>query len=287
MKNKLPNFFKEKDGQVWLEELDRENLKLHYRVKGVISSEKSPFQMVNVVDLHDFGKCLVLDGVVQTTALDGYIYNEMISHIPLITHENPKDVLVIGGGDCGVINEVIKYDNIESIDMVEIDEIVVKECIKHIPEIAGKSNEDSRVRFIFGDGVKYVNQTEKKYDIVIVDSSDPIGPAIELFTEKFYKNVKKCLKEDGLMVCQSESPIFYRDVMKQTFNRLRNIFEYTKLYTAVVPSYPGGLWSFTLASNKYTETEANLEQLVEDTNYVNKEVFRNCFELPNFIKNSL
>lgn len=283
----MKKFLKEINGETWLIEDERDNMKLYYRIKEVISSRESPFQKVDVIDLYDFGRCLVLDGVIQTTELDGYIYNEMISHVPTVTHENPKDVLVIGGGDCGVVNELIKYKQLKSIDMVEIDEVVVQECIKHIPAISGNSSEDERVNFLFEDGIKFVKEKSKYYDIAIVDSSDPIGPAEVLFSENFYISLKNSLKDDGIMVCQSQSPIFHKDVLRKTYDILKKHFPIVRTYKAVVPSYPGGMWSFTLASFKYDPLEAKLEKLAKNTNYVNSDIFNSCFSLPKFMKEDL
>lgn len=287
LNNNLPNFFENHDGVTWLVEDDRDNMRLHYRVKEILSSRKSPFQHVNIIDTYDFGRCLVLDGVIQTTVLDGFIYNEMLSHIPVVTHPNPQKVLVIGGGDCGVANELLKYKEIKEIDMVEIDEIVVEECIDKLPEISGNAPHDDRLKFLFEDGVKFVQDKKDIYDVAIVDSSDPIGPAEVLFSEDFYVNLRNSLKEDGVMVCQSQSPIFNKDILKRTRSILMKYFPIVKTYKAVVPSYPGGMWSFTLASFKYDPINANLDRLAFNTKYINKEMFKSAFHLPNFMLEDL
>lgn len=279
----LPKYFTRVNNETWMIEDERDNMKLHYRLKEVISHKRSSFQDVSIVDSYDFGRCLVLDGVIQTTEIDGYIYNEMISHIPVVTHENPKRALIIGGGDCGVASELSKYSCLQEIDMVEIDKLVVKECIKNIPSIAGLAANDERVNFIFDDGVKFVKGKKNTYDIAIVDSSDPIGPAEVLFSEEFYVDLKNSLKEDGIMVCQSQSPIFHRDILKRTRSKLKKYFPIVRTYKAVVPSYPGGIWSFTLASFKYDPLRAKIDKIVDDTKYINKEIFKSSFSLPNFI----
>ncbi|RKD27336.1 spermidine synthase [Caminicella sporogenes DSM 14501] len=286
-KIQLLEFFKIINGETWLVEDERDNMKLYYRVKEVLSSKKSPFQHVNIIDSYDFGRCLVLDGVMQTTELDGYIYNEMISHIPVVTHQNPKKVLIIGGGDCGVANELSKYKELESVDMVEIDKVVVDECVDKLTMISGNAPNDERINFLFEDGIKFVKDKEKCYDVAIVDSSDPVGPAEVLFSEEFYVDLKKSLKDDGIMVCQSQSPIFHKEVLKRTRDILKKHFPIVRTYKAVVPSYPGGMWSFTLASFKYDPLNANLERLVKNTKYINKDIFKSCFSLPNFMKEYL
>lgn len=279
------NYIQKVGNELWFTELDRDNLKIDYRIKEVLYSKRSPIQHIMILDSYDFGRMLVLDGVVQTTSLDGYIYNEMLSHIPLITHPNPKKVLIIGGGDCGVARETSKYTGIEQIDMVEIDELVVKACKKHLPKVSGNLS-DPRVNFLFKDGIAFVKeQKDCSYDVIIVDSSDPVGPAQQLFELNFYRELHRILKEDGVMACQSESPIVYVDIMKNTYERIKSLFPITKLYTAVVPTYPGGLWSFTLGSKKYEDI--NPDKLQNNTQYINKEIANSCFCLPQFMKSIL
>lgn len=281
---KVVQYIQKVGNDLWLTEDERQNLKISYRIKDVIYSEQSPFQHVMVLDSYDFGRMLVLDGVVQTTSTDGHIYNEMISHVPLSIHPNPEKVLIIGGGDCGVAREVCKYPNVKEIDMVEIDELVVKACKEHLPEVSGNLN-DPRVNFLFIDGVQFAAEKENEYDVIIVDSSDPVGPAEQLFSKEFYTNLHRALKEDGVMVCQSQSPLFHLDVLKQSYSHIDSLFPITKLYTAVVPTYPGGMWSFTIGSKKYENV--HVTNFSKETKYVNQEILEGCFKLPAFLKQAL
>lgn len=282
----MPNkYLVEQNGELWLTEEEHGNLKISYRIKEIIYEETSPFQHVMILDSYEFGPLLALDGIVQTTSRDGHIYNEMITHVPLAIHPDPKKVLIIGGGDCGAAREVCKYPEIEQIDMVEIDESVVKACKKYLPEVSGNLD-DPRVNFIYADGVKIAAEKEKEYDLIIVDSSDPIGPAENLFKKSFYESIYRALKENGLMVCQSESPIFYKDIMKQTFDHINAIFPFAKIYTAVVPTYPGGLWSFTIGSK--TPVNLNKDKIKnKETKYVNEQILESCFSLPRFMNDFL
>lgn len=281
VENNLPKYLT-KDGQdYWLTEDEYDFLKIDYRIKEVIFKEKSPYQEVMILDSYPFGRMLTLDGIVQTTAADGYIYNEMISHVPIAIHHNPKKVLIIGGGDCGVAREVSKYEQIEQIDMVEIDEVVTKACLEHLTEVSGGLS-DERVNFIFEDGVKFVKDKKNEYDIIIVDSSDPIGPAKALFEKSFYESLHVALKDDGLMVCQSQSPIFHQDVMKQSYSRIKEIFKEAKMYTAVVPTYPGGLWSYTIGTKKDFKIDVSKVKNKE-TRYVNEAIIESSFTLPQFL----
>lgn len=272
------------NGTYWLEEYENNDFKASYKVTKVLYEDKSPFQEVGIIDTELFGRVLVLDGIVQTTTLDGHIYNEMISHIPIAYHPDPKSILVIGGGDCGVVNEIAKYPSIARIDMIEIDEKVVYASKKFLPEISGNTS-DPRINFLFEDGARFVSEHPDQYDIIIVDSSDPIGPAEVLFQPKFYQDIHQSLKSDGLMVCQSQSPIFHADILKNSYSRIKELFTMTKCYTATVPTYPGGLWSFTLGSKK--GYSPNPSALSKQTRYVDDEILDSAFILPKFLKQLL
>ncbi|WP_054949339.1 polyamine aminopropyltransferase [Numidum massiliense] len=279
----LPKYVQEKDGKLWLTEAEGNNLYIRYGIKEVVYEKQSPYQHVMIVDSYDFGKMLVLDGFVQTTAGDGFIYNEMIAHLPLSFHPNPQRVLIIGGGDCGAAREVTKYDSVEMIDLVEIDASVVDVCKKHLPEVSGNLS-DPRVNYHFTDGVGFVQDVDTRYDVIIVDSSDPVGPAVELFGLDFYKNVYRALNDDGLMVCQSESPLFYADVMQQTYERIDSLFPIAKTYSATVPTYPGGFWSFTLGSKRYDRPHTTFDK---EARYVTDGILSQCFQLPQFMQDAL
>jgi spermidine synthase len=166
-----------------------------------------------------------------------------------------------------------------------LDELVVHACKQHLREVSGNLS-DPRVRFIYNDGVAFVKDIENYYDVIIVDSSDPIGPAKQLFEFEFYRNLHRALKEDGIMVCQSQSPIFHFDVLEQTYRYIKQLFPITKLYTAVVPTYPGGLWSFTMGSKVYDQMIEN-RLFDKDTKYVNQNILQACFQLPEFIAHKL
>lgn len=272
------------DENLWFTEEEKNNLRINYGINDITFDDCSPYQHIMIADSPDFGPMLILDGIVQTTSADGFIYNEMIAHIPMCSHPDPKKVLIIGGGDCGVAREITKYPCVKKIDMVEIDEMVVKACKEHLREISGNLN-DKRVNFIYTDGVKYIKECSNKYDIIIIDSSDPIGPAVELFSMDFYKNVSNILEDGGIFACQSESPIFYADVMKDIYKNLCDIYKEVKVCTAVVPTYPGGLWSFTIGSKESIDTKP--ERLSGDNQYVNAGILKSCFYLPEFVRKTL
>lgn len=276
-------YLQRKQDGLWLTEDEQNNLKISYRIREVLFEEQSPFQHVMVLDSYDFGPMLVLDGVVQTTTVDGHIYNEMLAHMPLALHPAPRRVLIIGGGDCGVAKEAAKYESVEAIDLVEIDEAVVRACRRHMPEVSGGEHSDPRVRHHYTDGVEFVKGRRSEYDVIIVDSSDPIGPAEQLFSTEFYRDLHAALNEGGLMVCQSQSPIFHQDVMLRSYERIGGLFPHIRMFTAVVPTYPGGLWSFTIGSKRPLPAPEDI-RFDKEARYVNENVLRASFALPAFIE---
>lgn len=273
--------------QLWFTEDQTPGYKVQWRLREVLHTEQTPFQELAIVDTYDFGKALLLDGIIQVTEKDHFIYNEMITHIPLSTHPNPRRVLIIGGGDGGALRECLKYETVERVDMVEIDERVVANCEKYLPEIASEFR-NPRARLIFEDGLKYIKTVQGEYDVVIVDSSDPVGPAVQLFERPFYEDVARALKDDGLMVCQSESPFFNIDVLRKVVTALRDLFPIVRPYLAVIPTYPSGLWSFTLASKKVDPLAVPRERLkAHDTQYYNPDMFYGAFALPEMVKRAI
>ncbi|MEF3306239.1 polyamine aminopropyltransferase [Paenibacillus sp. GYB003] len=282
---RLPKYIQSSQGTLWLTEDDRDNLKISYRIKDVLFEETSPYQHVMILDSFDFGPMLVLDGVVQTTSKDGYIYNEMITHVPLTIHPQPRNVLIIGGGDCGAAKEAVRYDTVERVDLVEIDEAVVRASKRHMPEVSGNLS-DPRVNYHYIDGVEFAKTQSGVYDVIIVDSSDPVGPAQQLFEPEFYRSLHRALREDGLMVCQSQSPIFHGGIVKQTYRRIGQTFPYRRLYTAVVPTYPGGLWSFTIGSKRPIPAPERI-RFDKPARYASEDILRRCFSLPAFLQDLL
>ncbi|MDI3256378.1 MAG: polyamine aminopropyltransferase [Kyrpidia sp.] len=283
-----PYYIQKRDGTLWLTEAESGHLRLDWKLKEVLHVERSPFQEIAIVDTETFGKALVLDGVVQTTVGDEFIYNEMISHIPLALHRGPERVLVIGGGDGGAVRECLKYPSVERVDLVEIDERVTAACVRYLPELAGFL-EDPRVRLQFEDGVEYVQRVEAEYDVVIVDSSDPVGPATLLFEGAFYQRVKRALRPNGIMVCQSESPLFYLPVLRNTHQALKELFPVTRTYWASVPTYPGALWTFTLGCLTDPFADRTWSHRIQDgtTRYVTAAVAEASFALPAFVRRAL
>ncbi len=267
------------------------NIETRYRIKALLHEEKSEFQHLQLVDTHEFGKMLILDGLVQTTEGDEFIYHEMMTHIPMMAHPEPKSVLIIGGGDGGVLREVLKHPSVRKAVMVEIDSRVVEFSKKHLPSINNGAFEDPRSELIFDDGAKYVGKTDEHYDVVIVDSSDPIGPAEILFSREFYENIRRVLNPAGIMVRQTGSLQLQPDEQKMTYQRLKDVFHFVSFYVFAVPTYVGGFFSSVFCSDTVDPLKTSYEQLLEksraislSTHYYHSGIHTAAFQVPIYLK---
>ncbi|MDK2821398.1 MAG: spermidine synthase [Clostridia bacterium] len=271
----------------WFSELQTPDLAISLKVKETLHYEKTPYQELAVVDTEAYGRTLLLDNIIMTTVKDEFFYHEMISHVPLNTHPNPRNVLVIGGGDGGVIREVVKHPTVEKATLVEIDARVVANAKEYLPEIA-VALDDARVEVRYEDGIEHVRLMEDTYDVIIVDSTDPIGPAVGLFSAEFYRNVYKSLKADGLFVAQTESPFFSGKLIRRIQDDLAQIFPINRLYLATIPTYPGGLWSFSLGSKEYDPLRIDWKRAPQvATRYYTPAIHQGAFALPPFVQEIL
>lgn len=275
--------------EIWVAEHETENLRLDVRIKETLFTGKSEFQDIAVVDSYQFGRMLVLDGVFQTSIAEEFVYHEMIAHVPLYIHPNPRRVLVIGGGDGGAVREVVRHDTVEKVEMVEIDGMVVEAAKKYLPEISVAMRENHpKLELQIGDGIAHMAAAENAYDVIIVDCSDPIGPGEGLFTHAFYQNVYKALKPDGLFVQQTESPYYHQPLIRRIAKDVQSLFPIHDVYLAYIPIYPGGMHCFTIGSKQYKPQEANLAKRQKlATRYHNEAVQKACFALPNFVRELL
>jgi spermidine synthase len=273
--------------ELWFTEKQTENLGLSLKVTKTLHVEQTDYQHLAVLDTKQYGRMLALDGIVQTTVADEFVYHEMITHVPLITHPNPKRVAVIGGGDGGAIREILKHPSVEEAVLVEIDGRVIEASRQYLPEIScGLS--DPRVRILVADGIAHIREKENYYDVIIIDSTDPIGAAVGLFSSEFYASVFKALTDDGIMVAQTESPFANQEIVRKSFAGISQNFPIAELYLAVVPTYPGGLWSFTMGSKKVHPLEADLTRANGlETRYYNADIHTAAFKLPNFVRKLL
>ncbi len=270
--------------ELWYTEKQTENHGITSKITRTLHTEKSEFQDIAVIDTVEFGRMLTLDGLVMTTIRDEFVYHEMITHLALNTHANPKKVLVVGGGDGGAIREIIKHPAVEKATLVEIDGRVIEVSKQYLPEIAGALG-DPKVEVLVDDGIKHLADKADTYDVICIDSTDPIGPAEGLFAADFYRSVYRSLREDGIMVAQTESPFFNAGLITRVNKDISEIFPITRLYLAAIPTYPSGLWSFTMGSKKYDPLEVDETKIPEyPTKYYSPRIHKSVFALPKFVE---
>ena len=278
--------------EMWYTEEQTNNVRFSIRCDKQKYSAQSDFQRIEIFSTPEFGDILVLDDRIMLTQKDEFIYHEMISHVPMAVNPDIKNVLVIGAGDGGTVRELTKYKSIEKIDMVEIDRMVVDACKEFLPAVASKLS-DPRVHIFIDDGLRFVRHVENKYDLIIVDSTDPFGPGEGLFTTEFYGNCYKALTSDGILVNQHESPFYntYSKSMKQAHKKILQFFPIVKVYQAHIPTYPSGHWLFGFASKKFHPVNdldvGKWNRLGIDTDYYNTRLHKGCFALPTYVTKQL
>lgn len=276
----------------WFTEHWTQNIRFSVRIRSILHDEQTQFQRLTFYDSDELGRFFTLDGIMMANEKDEFIYHEMIVHTPMSVHPNIKRVLVIGGGDGGSVRELTRYATIEKIDMVEIDQAVVLGCQKYFP-ITTTGLRDPRVSLIFEDGLKFVSECHQTYDLIIVDSTDPVGPGEGLFTLAFYEHCHRLLNEDGILINQHESPYFEKEAfeMKRAHQKIKAVFPIAHVYQAFIPTYPSGHWLFGFASKKYHPVhdfkQARTEISSITTRYYNSDIHRGSFMLPNYVKSLL
>jgi len=275
---------------LWYTEYHTENVGISFKVRETLFVGRSKYQEIAVLDTFEFGRLLVLDGLVMLTERDEFIYHELIVHPALFTHKCPQNVLVIGGGDGGSIREIVKHDCIKEAILCEIDPQVVEISKKYLPSVSS-ALEYPNVKIIYEDGIKFVSKFSNYFDVIIVDSTDPIGPAKGLFESSFYRDCFRALKEDGILVCQSESPIYHLDLIKEINLKLKEVdFPIVKFYYGIIPTYPSGMWSWAFASKKFDPIKyigKEREQLTVKTKYYSLDIHKGIFNLPLFFKEAI
>ena len=268
--------------ELWAREYHSENLVLSFRIKETLHTERSEFQDIAIVDTHQYGRMLLLDSIVQTTEADEFVYHEMITHIPLASHPNPKKVLVVGGGDGGALREILRHDSVEEATLVDIDRRVVELSRQYLPSIAC-AFDHPKAKVVIGDGIEYVKQAKNQYDLIIVDSTDPLGPAVGLFAQEFYRDLFAALTDDGMFVAQTEPPWADKVFLPQLHRVLHGIFPIVKLYLASIPTYQSGLYSFTVCSKRYDPTVTQPGKDIGPTKYYSPAIHQAAFVLPPFV----
>ncbi len=281
---------------MWFTDKDENQaLSLRY-TKDILFNKKSPFQTVRVYDTESYGKMLAIDNMIMCTERDEAHYHEMISHPAMQLHGNPKNVLIIGGGDGGTARELLKYSSIEKVTMVEIDDVVVEASKQFLPGIASEFG-NPKLDLKIGDGIEFVAKSKpNQYDVIVVDGSDPEGPAKGLFSKAFWKNCHNCLSENGIIVTQGESPMFHTNAFVELNQCLKEIFGMKNVFTSLffATTYPSGMWSIQLASKsgKHPIQDFNEEKAKQFVNakglkYYNEDLHKGAFALPTFVKKLL
>lgn len=277
--------------ELWFSEPHTKNVKMSIRVNRQLHSEQSEYQRIDVFESPEFGRFLTLDGFMMLTEKDEFIYHEMITHVPMASNPEVKNVLVIGAGDGGTVRELTRYKTIENIDMVEIDKRVVEVCREFLPQTACRLD-DPRVNIYYDDGLRFVRGKENCYDLIIVDSTDPFGPGEGLFTSEFYGNCHNALTERGILVNQHESPYYNEDAkaMQRAHRRIKEFFDICRVYQAHIPTYPSGHWLFGFASRYIDPLDIDGDKwnsLGITTGYYNTNLHKGCFAIPNYVKKLL
>ena len=260
-------------------------------LKKLLFSKKSEYQLVEVYETDTWGNLMTIDGMVMLSERDEFVYHEMISHVAMFTHPRPERVLIIGGGDGGTAREVLKHPAVQQVDMVEIDKTVVDASKLHFPGVGDFEN--PKLNVLYKDGIAFVKSVKQPYDVIIIDGSDPVGPAEGLFEKDFYQYCLNALTEEGVLTAQTESPWVesYYPSMQKVFSALDDLFPISKMYLSYIPLYPAGMWSMACASRSedplgdgVLQRAESAQNILSTLNYYNPDVHCGAFALPNFVK---
>jgi spermidine synthase len=280
--------------QRWIAEtlFDPEGFRMSFAVDKVLYETQTKHQHLVLFENRFFGKMLMLDGATQVTSRDEFIYHEMMTHVPILAHGRARDVLIVGGGDCGIAEEVLKHKSIKHLTQVEIDASVIAFAKEHFPEFTRPVFADKRFECVIDDGMKYVGETGRRFDIIIVDSTDPQGPGAVLFTEEFYRRCKRCLKAGGILVTQNGVPFLQSGELTATVRRFRRLFKDATCYVAAIPTYVGGHMAMGFATDNRRLRQTSEKVIAAryaragrfSTKYWTPAVHKAAFALPRFIE---
>lgn len=270
---------------LWFTERETPSLALSAEVERVLDHHQTAFQDLSVLQTKSWGKLLTLDGAVMVTDLDEMGYHEMIAHVPLLSHPHPEKVLVIGGGDGGTVREVVKHAQVREVVLCELDPDVVAASRTYFPQLSS-GLDDPRVRIVHEDGAAFVRAQTGAFDVIIVDSTDPVGPGKVLFEASFYASVREALRADGMVVAQSESPWYTPEIITDLVTAMRTVFPKVGLYTSQVPTYPGGLWTFTVGSLGPDPRQCDRQRAaaLDQLRFYTPALHEAAFVLPNFVQ---
>lgn len=257
----------------------------------VLFSEESAYQKVEVYATDTWGNLMVIDGMVMLSEKDEFVYHEMLTHPAMFSHPSPKKVLIIGGGDGGTAREVLRHGSVERVDMVEIDDTVIRAAKEFLPDVGAW--DDPRLHVKVEDGIAFIKNATEKYDVILIDGSDPVGPAEGLFTREFLELCRDALADDGVFAAQTESPWVesYHNSIRSVFKSLDDLYSFSGLYLAHIPLYPAGMWCFSIGSRGegslhpgvIERVKRELDQLGGELRYYNADIHSAAFALPNFV----
>ncbi len=274
----------------WYTEKHTPTRGLTFQVDANLYQEKSPYQILDIVQTPDFGLMMLLDGVIMVTERDEFVYHEMLSHPALFTHPNPQKVLIIGGGDGGTLRQVLRHPGVEKAVLVEIDEMVVNASRRFFPILA-EAFDNPKAEVRIEDGIAFLKRSEDEFDVILIDSTDPVGPAEGLFQREFYADCHNALKADGILTIQSESPWIpeLQTVISRAYRDLASLFPIVMPYTASIQTYQAGLWLFQMASKKHHPLDDIPAPRYDgfDFSYYNSGLHKGCFALPQFVRDLL
>jgi spermidine synthase len=274
---------------IWFDEVLHDGVGQRLAIEEVLYEGHTGFQDIKIMRNRKFGRFMTLDGIVQTTEGDEFVYHEMFAHVPLLAHGSVKRVLIIGGGDGGLLEEVLKHP-VEHVTEVELDGGVVEVSKEHLSSICGQAYDDPRVNLVIGDGAKFVAETDQTFDVVLVDSTDPIGPGAVLFTQEFYSHCKRCLNSGGILVTQNGVPFVQADELKSSVGHFRSLFAEGSCYVISCPTYALGFMALGWATDNTDLRKQTADVIAPrfaalgiDTQYYNPQIHAAAFALPNFI----
>lgn len=281
----------------WIAEtlFDELGFRMSYAVDRVLYEVSTGHQHLVLFENAHFGKVLMLDGATQVTSRDEFIYHEMMTHVPILAHGRAKEVLIVGGGDCGIAEEALKHKSLERVTQVEIDASVVEFSKEHFPEFTRPVLSDRRFELVIADGMQYVAGTDRRFDVIVVDSTDPQGPGAVLFSRPFYAACKRCMRPGGVMVTQNGVPFLQPDELMSSVRHFRSLFADAGCYVAAIPTYVGGHMAMGWASDDGRLRRVTQRTLAArhrraggfPTRYWTPEVHRAAFALPRFIADRL
>jgi spermidine synthase len=271
-----------RETDLWFTEYQTPDMRLGLRINDVLLNVQTPYQHLLVVNTEQYGNLMALDGAIMITEKDEFTYHEMMSHVALCSHPSPRRVLVVGGGDGGIVRELVRYDVLEKVTLVDIDEQVIEASRRFFPSISC-ALDHPKVEVRPMDALVYIKDHEDEFDVIVVDSTDPVDFAAGLFEEAFFRDVYRALRKDGMVVSQTESPMGHPDILRTAVLEMKKVFPIVELCWGIMPTYPTGSWTYTLASKVHDPRHA-FRQPPEGTKYYSSKMHEAAFVLPPFLE---